>query len=134
MQPRVVLADTGPLLALADESDQYHSRANEEFARLEAEGREFLFAYPIVMETYGVMRRHLYASVALQWLKVVIEDGSVINPKDADYREAFELLSRFDDQDISLFDATLAILSQRLEVAVWTFDGDFDVLGAAVWR
>jgi predicted nucleic acid-binding protein len=33
-----------------------------------------------------------------------------------------------------LFDALLATLSDRLGLAVWTFDSDFDVLGANVWR
>lgn len=134
MPTRTVLADTGPLLAMADPSDQYHERANEELVRLEAEQRELLFCFPILLETFSILQRHLSSPFARRWLGAVLEAGSVLNARDEDYRSAHELISRYDDQVVSLFDATLAALSDRLEVPVWTFDSDFDVLKVSVWR
>lgn len=38
------------------------------------------------------------------------------------------------DQTISFFDALLAEMASVLELPVWTYDSDFDVMGVAVWR
>lgn len=41
---------------------------------------------------------------------------------------------RYSDQDISLADAVVAEISDRLEIPVWTFDHHFAVMGVRVWR
>lgn len=33
-----------------------------------------------------------------------------------------------------MFDALVAVVSDRLSVPVWTCDHDFDVMGVSVWR
>lgn len=48
--------------------------------------------------------------------------------------EATGLVSRFPDQSISLFDATLATVASRLGLPVWTYDHHFDSMKTAVWR
>jgi predicted nucleic acid-binding protein len=64
-----------------------------------------------------------------------LQHGSaLINPTSEDYSAAFELSERFADQPISLHDATLAVLSRRLDTVTWTFDHHFDLMGVAVWR
>ena len=40
----------------------------------------------------------------------------------------------YDDQDITLFDAVVAVVSGKLQIPVWTFDSDFDVMRSNVWR
>ncbi len=40
------------------------------------------------------------------------------------------LLRSYSDQKITLLDATLAVISKRLRVAVWAFD----LMGVDVWR
>jgi hypothetical protein len=39
-----------------------------------------------------------------------------------------------DEQVISLFEAVLAVLSEHLDILLWTFDSDFDVMRVFVWR
>ena len=41
---------------------------------------------------------------------------------------------RYRDQDLSLFDAIAAVVSERLSLPVWTYDHHFDVIRADVWR
>lgn len=69
---RAVLADTGPLYAAADSSDQYHARAQEELARLEREGLAVFVAYSTLLGTYTLVLRRLGIEDAHQWLREVL--------------------------------------------------------------
>jgi predicted nucleic acid-binding protein len=59
--------------------------------------------------------------------------ATIVLPIDSDFVEARALVGRFPDQAISLFDAVVVAVSQRLDVPVWTYDFHFDVLGAHRW-
>lgn len=47
-----VLADTGPLYAAVDPSDEHHERAQEDIRRLNSEGFGVAVAYPTLCECY----------------------------------------------------------------------------------
>jgi predicted nucleic acid-binding protein len=131
---RVVLADTGPLYAALDPSDQYHQRAQGELKRLAHERREVVIAYPILFESYSLVLYRLGKQTASRWLNETMQGASFINPAAEDYRQAADILQIFADQRITLFDATVAVLARRLGVQVWTYDHHFDVMRVAVWR
>lgn len=130
--PRRVLVDTGVLYALIDPSDQYHVRAHREAALLA--GWDVLLAYPILLESYSLVLQRLGRQVAGQYLAQASSSFSIVNVITDDYQAAIDLIDRYGDQVISLFDAVLAVLSERLDVMLWTFDSDFDVLRVPVWR
>lgn len=132
--PHALLADTGPLYALTDVSDQYHERADKEFQRLVTQGYVLTLSYPVVLECYNLLYRTLRLSVVHRWLEVVTEDLTPLNPTPEDYSVASLRVRRFSDQRISLVDAATAVLAERLGTAVWTFDHHFDVMGVPVWR
>jgi uncharacterized protein len=67
------------------------------------------------------------ARLKAQNLKVVV-------PYPAYYQEACVTILPYRDQDISLFDAVIAKMSERLEAPVWTYDYHFDTMRADVWR
>jgi len=48
--------------------------------------------------------------------------------------EACVTILPYRDQDISLLDAVIAEMSDRLEAPVWTYDYHFDTMRADVWR
>jgi len=58
------------------------------------------------------------------------------NATTEDYQDASVTILPYRNQDISLslFDAVLAAMSDRLEAPVWTFDHHFDVMRVDVWR
>jgi predicted nucleic acid-binding protein len=60
--------------------------------------------------------------------------SGLVNPSSGDYQRAADRVQRFQDQAISLFDAVLAVLAETLDLPVWTFDHQFDVMRVAVWR
>lgn len=128
-----VLPDTGPLYAATVASDQYHQRAQREAARL-GSGTRVIIAYPILMETYSLLLRRLTPAVGHAWLAQMRERADLIAPTTADYATATDLVRRYPDQDLSLFDALLAVLSKRFATPVWTFDHHFDTLQVEVWR
>lgn len=131
---RAVLADTGPLYAAVDPDDQYHAQAQEQLQSLAKQGLSVVLAYPILLESYTLIRYRLGSASALAWLDDVREGSAWINPSPQDYREAMALVERFPDQPITLFDASLAVVAARVSLPVWTYDHHFDTMGTKVWR
>jgi predicted nucleic acid-binding protein len=130
---RAVLADTGPLYAAVDPHDEHHDRAVRELQNLASEKREVLTAFPTLFEAYSLVVSRLGPKVAMGWLAEMAETA-LLNPTVEDYRAAFARLRLLPDQQITLFDAALAVLATRLELEVWTYDHHFDVMRVPVWR
>jgi predicted nucleic acid-binding protein len=132
---RIVLADTGPLYALTDRDDRHHFRARTELARLSATGRTLVSPLPVLCESYSLILKRLGSRPAIQWWRRSHGGGlGLLNPTRDDYAAAATRIARLGDQAISLFDGLLAVLSDRLDAPVWTFDHDFELLRATVWR
>lgn len=129
-----MLADTGPLYAMLVRSDQHHVRARDEMTRLADADLTVVIAHPTVMETYTLLLRRVAPRRAAAWALDVARKGSCLSPAPRDYERAIARVQAFHDQPISLFDALVAVLSEQLELPVWTFDTHFDVLGVPVLR
>lgn len=132
--PRFILADTGPLYARAMKRDAEHLRAVRELSGLEAEGYRVLLAQPIILEMHKLLLRRNPPPYAHAYTLALTERFHTVNPQTEDYRAGLDVLGRYQDQSLSLFDAALAALARRLELPVWTFDHHFDILGISVWR
>ena len=131
---RAVLADTGPLYAAADPSDQYHPRAQAEVRRLTDQGFGVVVARPTLLEAYSLVLHRLGPRRGLAWLDDVLPGVFVVEPSPEDYAEALRRLRGIPDQPLTLVDAVLAVLSDRLGLPVWIFDHHFDVMRVSVWR
>jgi len=130
---QAILADTGPLYAAADRSDQYHRRAQAELGQLHEQGMEIWIAYPTLLEAYTLVLRRLGGPTARAWLGEVLAGGGLINPNPADYSEAARLTGEFSSLTLTLFDTVVAALSKRLGLAVWTYDHHFRLLEVEAW-
>ena len=131
---RVALADTGPMYALVDPDDRHHRRSHSELERLTADDWAVGMASPILMESYTLVLHRLGTAVAHRWLGEVERGTGRIEPLAADVAAASARVVQYPDQAITLFDAVLAELSERLASPVWTFDHHFDVMRVEVWR
>jgi predicted nucleic acid-binding protein len=127
---RNVLADTSPLYALADPSDQYHERAAAELEAIERRGFSVAATYATLCETHTLVLRRLGISYARQWIGEILGGAILLNPEPSDYMFAAAQLDRFVDHSI----AVTAVLAGRLRVPVWSFDRHFTPMRAKLWR
>jgi predicted nucleic acid-binding protein len=130
---RAVLADSGPLYAVADEGDQHHQQALRQWQELDRVGVSVLVPYPILLEAHRLVLYRLGTKAALAWLVEAL-DAPLMNTTPEDYTQALAIMRSLADQPISLVDATVAALSRRLRLDVWTYDHHFDVMRVGVWR
>ena len=131
---RAVLADTTPLFALADKGDQYHSRSLGDAGRIRRGNRSVMIARSTIVECHALVVHRLGTAYGLRWLADLRRATHVVNPTEGDYGNAVQLLERYPEQTLSLADAVMAVLSDRLRVPVWTYDHHFDLIRAEVWR
>lgn len=130
----VVLADTGPLYAIADPSDALHERSLADQSRLQAEGLKTAISYSTLQEAHNLVLRKLGRSKAHSFLRELLATSLFTVPTAEDYNKAARRVLRYPDQDISLADALCAEVGEKLDAPIWTFDHHFDVMGVSVWR
>lgn len=130
---RAVLADTGPLYAAVDPHDARHKQALAQLRKLADQKRDVILTYPILLEAYTMVLRRLGKEVVSTWCSEIAE-AAMVNPTPEDYRDAFARVRALADQDITLFDATLAATAVRMNLEVWTYDHHFDVMRVPVWQ
>ena len=130
----VVLADTGPLYALADPSDQFHDRAHRELETIVSRNNSGLVIFPVLCEAHTLVLRRLGGRYAAGWLSEMLSGSLPVNPDTNDYLDATVGLRKYSDHPITLVDALLARLTRRLEAPVWTFDRHFVTMRTSVWK
>jgi predicted nucleic acid-binding protein len=129
-----VLADTGPLYALADPSDQFHDRAHRELQTIVTGNNTVLVVFPVLCEAHTLVLRRLGGRYAAGWLSELLSGTVQVNPETNDYLDATAGLRKYSDHPITLVDALLARLTRRLEAPVWTFDRHFATMRTRVWK
>jgi predicted nucleic acid-binding protein len=129
-----VIADTTPLYGLVDPSDQYHQRAVQELLIIQRLKIKVIIPYPIALESYSLVLYRLGIPIALKFFEEMRNSAILVEPTQNDYYLAWQKVKQYSDQKVTLFDAVTAIISQRLNHPVWTYDHHFDIMGISVWR
>jgi uncharacterized protein len=131
---RGVIADTDPLYAAYDKSDRLHTLAVEQLTALNQAELAVIVPYPVLLESHSLILKRLGIPAAFRLIEEITQGADRINLTIDDYQQAAQLLKRFPDQSITLFDASTAVLSNRLHLPVWTYDHHFDIMKTTVWR
>src|ERR1700721_500872 len=99
-----VLADTGPLYALADPSDQFHDRAHREIEKI-VRNNSVLVVFPVLCEAHTLVLRRLGGRYAANWLSEMLSGSLPVNPDTNDYLDASVGLRKYSDHPITLVDS-----------------------------
>lgn len=134
MIQRGVLADSTPLYASVDPSDQYYARADGEAMSIARQQLETVIPAPILGEVHSLILYRLGLAIARRLLEEMFNSAAIANPSQIDYRTALRIIQQYEDQPITLTDAVVAAMSQRLQLPVWTYDHHFDIMQVRVWR
>jgi predicted nucleic acid-binding protein len=129
-----VLADTGPLYALADPSDQYHKRATAELETISKRDLSIAVNYSTLCEAHALVLRRLGGAYSREWLRDVMDGSVLLSPEPGDFLLAAAQLEQFSDHPITLVDSVTAVMSRRLAIAVWSFDRHFTTMRVGIWR
>jgi uncharacterized protein len=129
---KAILADTGPLYAAYDPSDQFHTQALAEIDFFANQNVEVLIPYPVFLEAHSLVLKRLGIPIGLRLLEELSAGATLIQPLVADYGAAQQTLHQFPDQAITLCDATTAAIARRLIQPVWTYDFHFDIMQVTV--
>jgi len=96
------------------------------------ERRSIALLYPSLWECYTLVLRHHHPRAAQSWLAELRETVILLKPAPEDYESTLRHVARYRDQPITIFDALLAVMSDRFALPVWTFDLHFDMMGVSV--
>lgn len=120
----MIIADTGPLVAYLDRSDQHHAWAKEVMATLT---EPLLTCDAVLAEVTFLLQRGKIRSA----LPMRMVERGVVQTGFSTAREAHALrtlLERYDDAPMSLADACVVRMSELHRGAkVWTTDSDFTI-------
>ena len=123
-----VVADSGPLLALFNRSDNWHGRVVE-WLRRNPQAR-VISTWPVATEVCALLARRVSNAAALDFLRWVERGGLTLDvpAPAATLQEVLRISVRFADLPFDLADASVAEAAGRLKIRhVLTIDSDFDV-------
>lgn len=127
--PEQTLVDTAYVLALVNERDQYHDRA-QELADL-FEGRDLLITDAVLLEIGNALARG-FKEQAIEIITYFIESEEVeiFRHSPQIFDKAFALYKKFDDKEWSLVDCiSFVVMRERGIKQALTFDRHFEQAG-----
>ena len=121
---RKILIDSGPLIALFDQSDKYHA-ASVEFIKNNT--YELVTTIASITETLHLLDFNKNAQI--DFLKWIHLGGVSIEPISAtDFLEIQKLIIKYIDLPMDFADACLVFLGNKLKIdTIASIDRDFDV-------
>ncbi len=127
--PEQILVDTAYVLALVNERDQYHDRA-QELADL-FEGRNLLITDAVLLEIGNALARG-FKKQAIEIISYFIESEEVeiFRHSSQIFDKAFALYKKYNDKEWSLVDCiSFIVMRERGIKQALTFDRHFDQAG-----
>lgn len=126
-----VFLDTGAIVALSDKHDQYHRQAVEAYGDLKKDSVFVITNYTFA-ETVTLVRRRVGLEQTLLLGERLMRSKRVVfhRVKEVEEREAWALLRKYGDKDLSFVDCTsFAIMRKNGIDAAFTFNDHFRQLG-----
>jgi len=132
MKDRSVFVDTGAWYALADRTDQHHTRAVKKYPALLKQHPHLTTTNLVVAETYILIRRALGHQSAISFLNNLSSSPRITKIYSDTTLEfkAEKILAKYQDQDFSYTDAVSFAAMRELKIGkAFAFDSHFVTAG-----
>ena len=127
---RTVFLDTVGLLALWDESDQWHPAAQAAFDRLRNERDPLVTTSFVLLECGNAAARRPYRQAVVRLRTRLESAGRVVVPTTEDWQEAWRGFERGDAAEAGIVDHVSFVVMRRLGLTeAFTNDGHFRAAG-----
>ncbi len=108
-----LIADTGPLYALADRMDAHHQRVVQ---YLQTHPQTLIVPAPVVPEVCYLLLKYLGPGAERQFLGSLASDELLLeHPSRRDLARVLEILDQYADARFGFVDAAVMALAERLE-------------------
>ena len=121
---RSILVDAGPLIALFDKDDTYHTRV---LSFLKDYSGKLITTWPVITEASHMLSFNV--NVQIDFLTWLCQDAVVIlNIEDEHIEQLIELFNKYSDVPMDLADGSLLIVSEITGIRdIATIDSDYYV-------
>ena len=119
-----VLIDAGPLIALFDRDDKYHTSIVE---FIKNTNYRFISTTAVLTETMYML--DFNTAVQLSFLEWVMKEGVIIHEiKQSNIKRIIDLTKKYSDRPMDFADATLVIAAEERGIRqIISIDSDFDI-------
>ena len=119
-----VLIDTGPLIALFDRDDKYHTSIVE---FIKNTNYRFISTTAVLTETMYML--DFNTAVQLSFLEWIMKEGIIIHEiKQSNIKRIIDLTRKYSDRPMDFADATLVIAAEERGIRqITSIDSDFDI-------
>jgi uncharacterized protein len=122
--PKLILIDTGPLIALFDKDDKYHKKIKE---FIKKERFKFISTMAVVTEVTHMLDFNVRAQIGfLEW---IVQEGLVLHEvRQKEIIRVIELCKKYQDRPMDFADATLVVAAEETGIRqIISIDSDFDI-------
>ena len=119
-----VLIDAGPLIALFDRDDKYHTLIVE---FIKNTNYRFISTTAVLTETMYML--DFNTAVQLNFLEWIMKEGVIIHEiKQSNIKRIIDLTRKYSDRPMDFADATLVIAAEERGIRqIISIDSDFDI-------
>ena len=119
-----VLIDAGPLIALFDRDDKYHTSIVE---FIKNTNYRFISTTAVLTETMYML--DFNTAVQLNFLEWIMKEGVIIHEiKQSNIKRIIDLTRKYSDRPMDFADATLVIAAEERGIRqIISIDSDFDI-------
>lgn len=119
-----VLIDIGPLIALFDRDDKYHTSIVE---FIKNTNYRFISTTAVLTETMYML--DFNTAVQLSFLEWIMKEGIIIHEiKQSNIKRIIDLTRKYSDRPMDFADATLVIAAEERGIRqIISIDSDFDI-------
>lgn len=122
--PNEILVDSGPLIALFDRDDKFHSKIKE---FIKNGNFKLITSSAVITEVCHILDFNV--NVQIHLLEWILAEGLVIHEiNQEDIGRILELIRKYSDRPMDFADATLVVIAEKMSIRkIISIDSDFDI-------